>query len=142
MNKHFEGTRLKAAEVLKNPGRTTKLLAKAVSKSSSGKALSQISELSEKIKALVRMVRCYTAREYVDIPWQTLLLITAALIYFVSPFDAIADFIPLIGFADDIAIISAVFSSIIQDVERFTAWEAAKASRAEMIAYTELDDQQ
>lgn len=142
MNKHFEQTSLKAASVIKNHRKTTKLLAAAVSKSSSGKALSQISEISEKIKALVRMVRCYSAREYLDVPWQTMLLITAALIYFVSPFDAIADFIPLIGFADDIAIISAVFSSIIQDVDRFTAWEAAKASGAEMIAYTELDDQQ
>lgn len=142
MNKHFEQTSLKAASVIKNHRKTTKLLAAAVSKSSSGKALSQISEISEKIKALVRMVRCYSAREYLDVPWQTMLLITAALIYFVSPFDAIADFIPLIGFADDIAIISAVFSSIIQDVDRFIAWEKAKSSGAEMIACSVPDDQQ
>lgn len=142
MNKHFEQTSLKAASVIKNHRKTTKLLAAAVSKSSSGKALSQISEISEKIKALVRMVRCYSAREYLDVPWQTMLLITAALIYFVSPFDAIADFIPLIGFADDIAIISAVFSSIIQDVDRFIAWEKAKSSGAEMIACSVPYDQQ
>ena len=86
------------------------------------------------------MVRCSASREYLDTPWQTIVIITAALIYFVSPFDAIADFIPFIGFVDDAAIISAVFASISKDVEKFMAWEAGKsASDAARISPPELE---
>ena len=73
------------------------------------------------------MVRCTISKEYLDTPWQTIVLITAALIYFVSPFDAIPDFLPFIGFIDDAAIISAVFASISKDVEKFIAWEATNS---------------
>ena len=73
------------------------------------------------------MVRCSASREYLDTPWQTIVLITAALIYFVSPFDAIADFIPIIGFVDDAAVISVVLASISKDVEKFIAWETTKS---------------
>ena len=73
------------------------------------------------------MVRCSASREYLDTPWQTIILITAALIYFVSPFDAIADFIPIIGFVDDAAVISVVFASISRDVEKFIVWETTKS---------------
>ena len=85
------------------------------------------------------MVRYSANREYLDTPWQTIVLITAAIIYFVSPFDAIADFIPFIGYIDDAAIISAVFASISKDVEKFIAWEAGKsASEADTINSPEL----
>jgi uncharacterized membrane protein YkvA (DUF1232 family) len=141
MNNTFFRSRRKAESVMKSPKKTKKLMETAMRLSSSGKYASQISETAEKIHSLVRMLRCYAAREYIDIPWQTIVLITAALIYFVSPFDAIADFIPFFGFADDIAIISAVFSSISQDVDRFTAWEAANTSEIELIGSTVLSDQ-
>ena len=86
------------------------------------------------------MVRCSASREYLDTPWKTIVLITAALIYFVSPFDAIADFIPFIGYVDDAAIISAVFASISRDVEKFIAWEAGKsASDTAIISSPQLE---
>jgi uncharacterized membrane protein YkvA (DUF1232 family) len=141
MNKTFFRSRRKAEEVAQSP-RKAKKLADAVMKiAASGKYSSQISEFTVKIQSLARMLRCYAAREYIDVPWQTILLITAALVYFVSPFDAIADFIPLIGFTDDIAIISAVISSIIKDIDKFAAWEAAKTSGAENTSYTLIENQ-
>jgi uncharacterized membrane protein YkvA (DUF1232 family) len=118
----------KAESLLKNPRKRNKLLDAAASMVSSGNYALQASGITGKIKTLVRMVRCTASREYLDIPWQSIVFITAALIYFVSPFDAISDFLPLIGFVDDAAIISAVFASISKDVEKFIAWEAAKSA--------------
>jgi uncharacterized membrane protein YkvA (DUF1232 family) len=118
----------KAESILNDPRQTNKLLEAAARIVSSGKYAFQLNGITGKIKTLVRMVRCTARKEYLDVPWQSIVLIIAALIYFVSPFDALSDFLPLIGFVDDAAIISAVFASISKDVEKFIAWEAAKSS--------------
>jgi uncharacterized membrane protein YkvA (DUF1232 family) len=128
MSTTFDKATLNAESVIKSPRERSKLLDAAAKIVSSGKYALHISGIAGKTGTLIRMVRCTTSREYLDTPWQTIILITAALIYFVSPFDAIADFLPVIGFVDDAAIISAVFASISKDVEKFSAWEAAKSA--------------
>ena len=117
----------KAESLLKNPRKRGKLLDTATRVATSGKYALDVSGITGKISPLVRMVRYTASREYLDTPWQSIVLITAALIYFVSPFDAIADFLPVIGFIDDAAVISAVLAAISKDVEKFMAWESTKS---------------
>jgi uncharacterized membrane protein YkvA (DUF1232 family) len=40
------------------------------------------------------------------------LILLAALAYFVMPFDAVPDFLPIIGFTDDAAVIAAAIASV------------------------------
>jgi uncharacterized membrane protein YkvA (DUF1232 family) len=40
------------------------------------------------------------------------LILLGAIAYFVMPFDAVADFLPVIGFADDAALIAAAISQV------------------------------
>ncbi len=134
-NRLFASAKRKAGTLLKDPDRTKKLLDAAFSRTYSAKNASPLFSLGEKIQAAVRMIRCYIQKEYVDIPWQTIVALTAGLIYFVSPFDALADFIPLLGFADDAAVLTAVLASINQDLERFLAWERSKRDDAESTPY-------
>jgi uncharacterized membrane protein YkvA (DUF1232 family) len=128
MNKNISTHTIAAEKIIKSPDKRKKLLDAVVRLSTSPNRSWQFSAISGKIFALVRMIKCYTKKEYVDVPWQTIVLITATFIYFVSPFDAIPDIIPFIGFSDDIAIISALFTSITQDVDKFIAWETAKST--------------
>ena len=60
------------------------------------------------LTALIRLTRAYFSKQYIDVPWQTIVLAIAALIYFVSPIDLIPDFIPVVGYLDDVAVISFV----------------------------------
>ncbi|ABB24967.1 YkvA family protein [Pelodictyon luteolum] len=138
----FEKSTSRAERVMQNPGRVQKLIASVIRKSASLKSTAMVPGLLEKIQPLVRMVKSYASKEYREVPWQTIVLSAAALIYFVAPFDAIADFIPILGFADDLAIVSAVLASISQDVDSFTAWEKKKREVAEHAEFTEIDNGQ
>jgi uncharacterized membrane protein YkvA (DUF1232 family) len=84
------------------------------------------SSLISKLKTLGRMVRAYKQGEYKQLPWQTFLKIVATLIYFVSPIDFLPDFLPILGFTDDIALIFWVFNSLQREIADFEAWEEGR----------------
>jgi len=44
----------------------------------------------------------------------------------VTPLDIIPDFLPLIGFADDLSVLIAIYNSIKHEVEEFRSWEKGK----------------
>jgi uncharacterized membrane protein YkvA (DUF1232 family) len=79
----------------------------------------EISVLTEKVKLFIMMIKSYVQGEYREVPFKSILLILAGLIYFINPFDLIADFIPGFGYVDDITIILWVLKSVEDDVLRF-----------------------
>jgi len=57
---------------------------------------------AKEVKALYRYMRDK------DVPWYRKSIVIGALIYFISPIDAIPDLIPLFGYLDDLGVIMAV----------------------------------
>ena len=76
--------------------------------------------------AMIRVVRDYQRAEYRDMPAPRLLTIIAAIIYFVSPFDVIPDWVPVLGHIDDAFVISLALKSVRNDLDTFMAWETAR----------------
>jgi uncharacterized membrane protein YkvA (DUF1232 family) len=76
--------------------------------------------------AMVRVIRDYLRGEYRDMAPPKLLIIIAAIIYFVSPFDVIPDWIPVLGHIDDAFVVSLALKSIRADLDTFMAWETAR----------------
>jgi uncharacterized membrane protein YkvA (DUF1232 family) len=76
--------------------------------------------------AMVRVVRDYQRGEYRDMSTPKLLIIIAAIIYFVSPFDVIPDWIPVLGHIDDAFVIALALKSVRLDLDTFMAWETAR----------------
>lgn len=93
-------------------------LAKAQSKR--GALAAVFNQLSD----LIRLVKAWATRRYRTIPWRSASLIIAGLLYFVSPLDALPDFIPGLGFLDDAFIITWLMRAVRQELEKFRAWEA------------------
>jgi uncharacterized membrane protein YkvA (DUF1232 family) len=79
----------------------------------------EISSLTKKVKLFILMIQSYVKGEYREIPFKSILLIFAGLIYFINPFDLIGDFIPGIGYIDDIGLILWILKSVEEDVVRF-----------------------
>jgi uncharacterized membrane protein YkvA (DUF1232 family) len=67
---------------------------------------------------LYEMLRASWTREY-DLPWKTAAAITAALLYFINPFDIVPDFIPVIGYLDDAVVVGACLRLIQSDLRAY-----------------------
>jgi len=75
------------------------------------------------LQALIRFVRAWATGEYRRVPWRTVAVAVAALLYLLDPLDAIPDWLPGIGFIDDAAVTTALIATIRKDLERFMRWE-------------------
>jgi uncharacterized membrane protein YkvA (DUF1232 family) len=76
--------------------------------------------------AMIRVIRDYQRGEYRDLTAPKLLIIIAAIIYFVSPFDVIPDWIPVLGHIDDAFVITLALKSVRSDLDTFMASETAR----------------
>ena len=74
------------------------------------------------IPVLASMFRSYFKKEYTNIPMGSMIAIVSALVYFVSPIDAILDAIPIIGFLDDAFVAGACCKLIESDIEEYKKW--------------------
>ncbi|TLD43126.1 MAG: protein of unknown function DUF1232 [Candidatus Jettenia ecosi] len=121
-SKEFKRARHKAEIYAHNPEKTEKLLDKAVKKTKRKKQ-GPVSQAWQYLSALIRMVRAYIRGDYKEVPWESIVLSIAAIIYFVSPVDFMPDFIPVIGYLDDMAVIAFVVKSVKTDMDNFLQWE-------------------
>ena len=63
--------------------------------------------LVELVNTFIRMIKAYLQGTYREIPWKTLVLLSTGLIYFIMPLDLIPDFIPVVGYLDELILIPA-----------------------------------
>ena len=80
-------------------------------------------KLNDSLRLFIRIINAYTSKDYTYVPWKTICLIVAGLIYFIYPVDLIPDFIPVSGLIDDVALIAWIYESIQDDIEKFLEWE-------------------
>jgi len=78
------------------------------------------------LMAMIRLLRDYHRAEYRDISEQNLQIIIAAILYFVSPFDVIPDWVPVLGHIDDAFVSSLALKTVRMDLDTFMAWETAR----------------
>ena len=75
-----------------------------------------------KVPVLASLLRNYYKKQYTEIPMGSLIAVTSALLYFVSPFDFIPDIAPLIGFFDDAAVIAVCWKFVESDINEYEKW--------------------
>lgn len=56
------------------------------------------------------------------LPWETKAAIVFALGYFISPVDAIPDFIPVVGYMDDALVVAYVVHKLSADIGKYRAF--------------------
>jgi uncharacterized membrane protein YkvA (DUF1232 family) len=76
-------------------------------------------------QAMLRLIRAYYRGEYRDVVPATLVVIVAAIIYIVNPFDLIPDWIPGLGLLDDAFILGLAVRRTRQTLDEFMDWEVS-----------------
>ena len=78
------------------------------------------------VKLMISLVKDYANGNYREIPYWTIAAVVAALIYVISPVDLIPDFIPVIGYVDDAAVVSVCLLLVEQDLVKYREWKAKR----------------
>lgn len=79
-------------------------------------------------KLLIAVIKDYWKGDYRKMPFFSIAAIVAALLYVINPFDIIPDFIPVIGYLDDAAVIAACLAMVRQDLHNYKKWKEMKAA--------------
>ncbi len=110
----------KAKRVLKDNEKIDHLLVSAKNKLSDLQSDNhKMNEFIENLKLFVNMIKDSVINRSIEFSWRTVLLLTAGLIYFITPLDLIPDFIPLLGFTDDVSVIYFIYQSLADDIESY-----------------------
>ena len=92
-----------------------------------------IREIWPKVRSLLEMIRDPSAA------WTAKALAIGALVYLISPLDAIPDFIPFAGLVDDAALIVAVVATLARELDRYMRQSMqASVETAERLAEIEV----
>lgn len=86
---------------------------------------SRIGSLRADLPRLIRLGAAIARGEYRQLPWRSIAFVAAGLLYFVTPFDLIPDFIVGTGFLDDAVVVAYVMKAVRDDLARFEDWELA-----------------
>jgi len=121
----FNSAKSKAKNIASDPNKLRSLLGNTIEKLKDVEGRQELyNDFIGKVTTFVRMIRAALKGEYKELPWKSILLIVAGLVYFVSPVDLIPDFIPMSGLVDDVSIIMWIFNTLQEDIENYSEWEA------------------
>ncbi|MBN1804749.1 MAG: DUF1232 domain-containing protein [Sedimentisphaerales bacterium] len=114
----------RAREYVNDRQKAAQLVREAIEKANRNKGA--LKKLWNKLTTLFRLMKAWARGEYKDVSMKTILLVIAAIIYFVNPFDVVPDFITGVGFVDDAAVTFFVITAIQHDLDKFLKWERSK----------------
>ncbi|MEO9477404.1 MAG: YkvA family protein [Cyclobacteriaceae bacterium] len=126
-NKKIEAMMVKAKETISSNERVKKLLEAGKEKLNemSGSTEDKKTFVSH-VQKVIRMIRAHVTGEFKAFSVKSMVLLVFSLIYFITPLDLLPDFIPALGFTDDLSILLFIFKSIQEDVAEFEEWEEAE----------------
>jgi uncharacterized membrane protein YkvA (DUF1232 family) len=113
-----------ASNYIDNPKKISGLLNKAITKANL--RYKGLGEAREKLQLLFDLIKAYSKGEYKDVSKSTIITVIGAILYFVSPFDFVPDFVIGLGIIDDAAVIGYTVKKIAGELEAFQQWKNPK----------------
>lgn len=126
-----------AEEVLDNKEKQEAFLAKVKNKM---KTIPMVGNVLSNVPIMFKLVNSFFKEEYTDIPRKQLLITISALTYLIAPIDLIPDFIPVVGFLDDMAMVSACIKLTKPELDKYLAWRENKMVKPEENNQTSPDE--
>lgn len=81
-----------------------------------------LEKYSELGKLMLDMLKDYRRGNYTKVPWFTIGSIVFSLLYVLNPFDIMPDFIPGLGFIDDLGVLTIALRFVESDLHKYLDW--------------------
>jgi len=113
-------------------GRLPALLLAVTRKASKGGL--RMRPLQDDLKLMRALCVAWWRGEYREVDRQTLLAVMAALVYFITPVDAVPDWVLMLGLLDDLAVLGWVLRRWRSELDTFRDWyDAQPRDRQQML---------
>jgi uncharacterized membrane protein YkvA (DUF1232 family) len=108
-----------AQELLKNTSKLEEVLQQMEQKL---KEIPKVGDALSRVPLMISMIRSYITKEYTEVSPKVIITLVASIIYLLKGKDLIPDNIPVLGFADDIAIFAAAFMLDEPELNAYAQW--------------------
>ena len=110
-----------AEEVIKNPDKVDELLIQLEEKL---KTVPAIGDTLADLPLMIAMVKAWITKDYTVVSTKVIVCLVGAMIYMLKKGDLIPDSIPIIGMADDIAVLGLALKLSENELKAFAEWRA------------------
>jgi uncharacterized membrane protein YkvA (DUF1232 family) len=125
-NRFFKIAIERATKLAGKPGRIISLLAQLSVKIYNTKGSTpKLSMIRDQFRIIGRMIKAHVTGAYKIRSMRIFIILLAAIIYFINPLDLIPDIIFGIGLADDLAVLTWVYSAAAEEINLFKNWESS-----------------
>jgi uncharacterized membrane protein YkvA (DUF1232 family) len=103
---------------------------RALSKTRS-KKIPALQRFWEEVLLCLELIRDYRLGAYQNIPSWAIAAVAFGLLYLVDPVELVPDVIPVIGYLDDVAVITLILKLVKTELERYATWKRTRTNSAE-----------
>ena len=82
----------------------------------------------DKIILMFQFLKDVKQKNYPETPWKTLAAMIFTILYIINPLDLIPDFIPFVGYLDDLTVFGFVLKLINKDLTSYEEWKIEQES--------------
>ena len=119
----LDNGREKAQGLMNDPGQIDELLGQLQEKLKDLPAVAV--DAFSNVPLMASMVKSYITKEYTDVSPKVVISLVSAFLYLVKQRDLIPDYIPVVGLADDLAVIAIALAINKPELEEYSAWREA-----------------
>jgi uncharacterized membrane protein YkvA (DUF1232 family) len=75
-------------------------------------------------KTMLSLIKDFWKKDYTSIPWYAMTAIVFSLLYVLNPMDLSPDYIPFIGYVDDVTVFSFALTLVNKDLKAYKLWKS------------------
>ena len=116
-----------AKEVIQNPSKVDELLIQLEDRL---KAVPAIGDTLADLPLMIAMVKAWVTKEYTVVSPKVIACLVGAILYLLKKKDLIPDYIPIVGIADDLAVMGLALKLSEPELKAFAEWRANPGAQA------------
>ncbi len=112
-----------AEELIRNPSKVDEVLMQLEEKL---KNVPAIGKTLSNLPLMIAMVKAWVKKEYTEVSPKVIACLVGAILYLIKKKDLIPDGIPVVGIADDLAVMGLALKLSEPELKAFSEWRAAR----------------